>query len=279
MIKSVVVVGVVSLIAASPVAAQQFGPWQNPVNANDFGDSGVVNSPEGEGCPILDPYTNDLFIASAKTGTTGSLDIWRAAWNGNGWGSPVNLGGTVNTVDAEFCPTPARGRYLYFVRRDGGGDSDIFRAKMLPMKEIGEPVRLSTQVNSTADEWSPSPYEYNGQTVLYFSTTRNGEQDIYFSVNFGPAQPAPGLAMPGVNEARPNISRDGLEIVFDIDGDIYTSSRPSMFDAWSAPAPISVVNTPAGESRASMSWDRTMLVYGSGGDIYVATREKLTGKK
>lgn len=279
MVRTILLGGAMMTMMAAPAAAQEFGPWQAPVNVNDFGDSAAVNSAEGEGCPILSPYTNDLYIASARAGTVGSLDIWRAPWNGNGW-DEANNDLTVNTADAEFCPTPTRGRYLYFVRRDGGGDSDIFRAKMLPGREIGEAVRLSPMVNSDADEWSPSVYEHAGDKVLYFSSTREGGQhDVYYSVNFGPAQKAPGLSDPGIDEARPNIRRDGLEIVFDSGGDIYTSSRASVYDAWGPPQPVAIVNTAGGESRASLSWDGTMMVYGSAGDIHVTTREKVTGKK
>ncbi|MBW0144558.1 hypothetical protein [Sphingomicrobium clamense] len=279
MIKTISMLALASVAYASPAASQQFGPWQSPINVNDYPASGAVNTPAPEGCPILDPYTQDLFIASPRDGTIGSLDIWRATWNGDGWDTPDNLGGPINTVDAEFCPTPTRGRWLYFVRRDGGGDSDIFRAKLLPQGEISQPTRLSMQVNSNADEWSPSIYEHNGDTVLHFSSTRDGGQhDVYYSVNFGPAKKAPGLANPGIDEARPNIRRDGLEIVFDSGGDVYTSSRASVYDDWSAPVKIDIVSTPAGESRASLSWDGTMMIYGSGGDIFVATRKKVTGK-
>ena len=89
------------------------------------------------------------------------------------------------------------------------------------------------------------------------------------------------------NEFRPNVSKDGREIVFDSDRpgglgatDIYSAARSSVDDAWSAPANLgSAINTPAGESRASLSWDGSTLLFGSGkpggegmSDIYFSTR-------
>ena len=285
-----IVTGTIACAAlAAPLQAKKFGPWSAPVNAEVFsGSMGAPNSPQGDGCPILDPYTNDLYIASTRPGGLGGLDIWIAEWNGNGWDEPVNPGAPVNSPQNDYCPTPARGNRLFFVSRRDDPNGDIYVIKRLP-KGYGAPQRLPDTVNSAAEEWSPSWFEKeDGTQVLYFSSTRlNGQQDIYASENLGPAQPVSSLNTT-FDDARPNVRRDGLEVVFDSTRpggassapDIWSASRPSVDAAWSPPVNLTQLNSPSGESRASLSWDGKMIVFGSGRDggegatdIYVATRD------
>jgi Tol biopolymer transport system component len=140
-------------------------------------------------------------------------------------------------------------------------------------------------INSPAQEWSPSWFEANGHEYLYFSSTREGRQRIYYSVDFGPAYLADGGVNSSAADARPNVRHDGLEIVWDSTRtgsrltDIWTARRSSVDAEWGAAVQLGTdINSAAGESRASLSWDGTRLMFGSGrsgaGDIYTATRTK-----
>ena len=60
-----------------------------------------------------------------------------------------------------------------------------------------------------------SYFHAGGRDFLYFSSTREGRQRVYYSVNFGPAQLAPGGVNSSAADARPNVRQDGLEIVWD----------------------------------------------------------------
>jgi Tol biopolymer transport system component len=135
-----------------------------------------------------------------------------------------------------------------------------------------------------------------GRATLFFSSSRAGNSDIYSSVvradgSFGDAEPVPGLNT-AFEDARPNLRRDGLEIVFDSNRpgtnggpDIYVSVRPTVDDPWSEPVNLGPdVNTELSETRASLSWDGLSLYFGSnraGGegstDIYLSTRDKAHG--
>lgn len=279
---------------ASAGLAANFSDWSVPVNAEMFsGNNGAPNSPQGDGCPILDPRTNDLYLASNRGGGFGGQDIWIANWNGNGWDEPVNAGPTINSSADDFCPTPARGNRLFFVTKRQDPNGDIYVAKRLPGQDFSDVERLPAPINSTAEEWSPSVFEdEQGNDVLYFSSTRGGGQDIYESVNYGPPVKVSALSTT-FSDARPNVRHDGLEIVFDSNrpggkglSDVWTASRSSTSANWNEPQPITQINSPAGESRASFSWDGTMLMFGSsrsGGegasDIYVSLRSKRTGPK
>lgn len=289
-----------ALIAASialfPSAApaQRFGPWNDPVNIETLsGSSSSLNTPSNDGCPILSPYDDALYIASNRPGGYGGLDIWRAERSGDGWGTPVNLGPEVNTAADEFCPSPARGNRLFFVRRLSATDTNIYLVSNGP-NGLGTPASVGSGVNSGAEEWSPSYFETaNGDAVLYFSSTREGRQRIYYSINFGPAQLAPGGVNSSAADARPNVRHDGLEIVWDstrfgtLGGpDIFTATRSSVDEPWGAAVHLDApINSSATESRASLSWDGTRLMFGStrpgvegSADVFTSTRAKLTGR-
>jgi hypothetical protein len=279
-----IVAGAAAVAISAGLSAASYTPWSSPVRAEQLpGSASDVNTDLGDGCPIMDPYTNDLFIA--RESAAGDLDIWRAPWTGSGWGSPVNVGAPVNTPDNEYCPDPARGNQLFFVRAPKGTmNGDIYLARAT-RTGFGQPARLPDPINSAGQEWSPSYYEEaDGTPVLFFSSTRSGNMDIYFSRNWGAPQLAEGLNTAGA-DSRPNVRRDGLEIVFDRGAppDIYTAYRTSPDAPWSTPVPLTQLNTAAGESRASMSWDGTTLVFGRGqangkADVYVASRGRATGR-
>jgi Tol biopolymer transport system component len=88
------------------------------------------------------------------------------------------------------------------------------------------------------------------------------------------------------NEFRPNVRKDGREIVFDSDRsgglgatDIYAATRSSVDEPWSTPVNLGgAINSDAAESRASLSWDGQTLLFGStragegSSDIYFSTR-------
>jgi Tol biopolymer transport system component len=129
--------------------------------------------------------------------------------------------------------------------------------------------------------------EAEGRTILFFSSARDGAQKLYTSERqangeWGPAAPVEELNS-GFQDARPNVSHDGLEIVFDStrDGgapDIWTARRTTLSRRWSVLRKLGTnVNSAAAESRPSLSGDGTRLYFGStrqGGqsDIYVAKR-------
>jgi Tol biopolymer transport system component len=292
-----VMLSTAAIAAVSGVAlGRDYGDWGNVMSAEDLpgSDSAVNTDSFGDGCPILDPYTKDLYMASNRQpGGAGGQDIWIAHWNGNGWDAPANAGPNINTSADEFCPSPARGNRLFFVRgQAAGGNTDIFVSKHLPNGGFQAPQRLpvgSNAINSPAQEWSPSFFETSdGREILYFSSTREGRQRIYYSVNFGPAQLASGgvnTSESGIQDARPNVRHDGLEIVWDSNRfgtlggqDIWTARRSSVDATWGAAVHLgNGINSASNESRASISWDGTRLMFGSGrsgaGDIYTATRD------
>lgn len=282
--------GTVALAVASAAGAADFGSWGAAINAEQLPrSSSMLNTASNDGCPILDPETNDLYMASNRRGGKGGLDIWIARWNGAGWNVPINAGPGVNTAADEFCPDPVPGSRFFFVRRLSATNTDIYVARRVASGRFTTPQALprgSDAINSDAEEWSPSYFTAGGHEWIYFSSTREGRQRIYFSVDFGPAQLAAGGVNSTAADARPNVRQDGLEIVWDSTRfgtlgatDIWTATRSSLDEPWGTAVHLeNGINSAAGESRASLSFDGHRLMFGTtrpgegSADIWTATR-------
>ncbi len=291
------------LAVTAPVTAKQFADWVTPSQdglAN-------VNTTALEGCSMQSPDGLSLYFASNRDGFQGvsrNLDIWVAhrASTADAWGQPENLGDTINSGANEFCPTPVRGKGLYFIsaRTDGYGTGshgagDIYFARLNPAHGWTDPVNLGSGVNSAVTEAGPSYFEADGHGYLYFSSGGVANtSEIYVSEqapdgSFGLRTAVAELNSSAFDDFRPNVRKNGLEVVFDSnrDGfqggsrnlDIWTATRASVADAWSAPTNLgAVVNTAAAELRASFSWDGSTLYFGRNPgavgsmDLYFTTR-------
>jgi hypothetical protein len=288
---------------AQPVAhAQNFGPWGLAVSVDPDRINGI-NTPFNDGCPIEAPDGHMLFFASNRSGV---LDIWVASRPSENapWASPERLPFPVNTTVAnEFCPTPLPGNGLLFVSTRSnvcggpGPNPDIYYTQLHPVRGWLPPEHLGCEVNSGFEEFSPSLLEADGMTILFFSSSRSDapRHKIYMSVqqpdgSWGTATLINELNAAGASDARPNVRKDGLEIVFDSTRggglpQIYTARRSSILEPWSTPKLLDAnVNSPAfAQTRASISRDGSRLCFGStranqpgdqGSDIFVSTRDR-----
>jgi hypothetical protein len=115
-----------------------------------------VNSRYWESQPSLNAEGNMLFFVSNRPGGLGGMDIWYSVKKSNGsWGSPVNPGKSLNTVDDEFSPfIYFDGRTLYFSTngRKSFGGFDIYSSVMQPDSSWSEPKNLGPGINTPADE-------------------------------------------------------------------------------------------------------------------------------
>jgi hypothetical protein len=304
----VVAGGVAASAAAMPTGFSDWAPATR-VEAQP-GTAESFNGPALDGCPYISRDERTFFMASNRPGGLGGIDIWVARRESpdDPWGAPENLGAPVNSPANDFCPTIDRNDHtLFFVsnRAGGCGGADIYVTRQRP-GGWDNPHNVGCNVNSAADEASPSPLPEPGKgKVLYFSSVRPGgfapdavgatigDSDLYVSRRhdgiYGTAQLVPGVNTAS-EDGQPNVRRDGREIFFFSNrpgtlgmADIYAATRASAFGPWSAPFNLGPnVNSAAGaETRPSLSWDGTTLYFGStrpGGDgsadHYVTTRSR-----
>jgi hypothetical protein len=298
-------------VPTSPVSAQGVRDWSPAVSVDPARQQGV-NTAANDGCPFEAPDGHIFFFATNRAPNAGTkdLDIW-VAYRGTEdgpWGNAEPLPAPVNTTAAEFCPTPLPGNQLLFVSTrtnscGTGNDPDLYftQLRMSPSPGWSEPVPLPCHdvdgINSSFEEFSPSLVQADGRTFLFFSSNRDsriaGVHKIYSSEFLGngswtPAQPVDKLNADGFSTARPNVRKDGLEIVFDSNRagtfDIFIATRGSLNAQWSSPKRLDadVNSDTADETRPSLSRDGLRLYFGStranaelggaGGDIYVSTR-------
>lgn len=273
------------LAVTAPVAAKQFAAWGAPSQAG----LANVNTTALEGCSMQSPEGLSLYFASDRAGGQGGTDIWVAhrASTSADWGTPENLPDPINSAAGEVCPTPVRGNGLFFAstRSGGCGDFDIYFARLNPHHGWTTPVNLGCQVNSVGPEAGPSYFEAGGHAFLYFSSGPEimaSQQSPNGS--WGPAAAVSELNS-AVNDFRPNVRKDGLEMVFDSNRsggsggqDLWTATRERVSDPWSTPTNLTDLNTGDSEVRASFSWDATTLYFGRTGgqggsmDLWFTTR-------
>jgi hypothetical protein len=223
-------ISVTALAAAAQ--ATRFSAWAPAQKIDEIGgNSSELNTRFQDGCPIQSPDGLSLYMASTRPrfadDTRTDLDIWvaRRASADAPWGAPVNLGEPVNSTADDFCPTPVRGKGLFFVSRKTTADScglgDIYVTRLKHTGGWREPRHLACSPegpNSALDEQGPS-YVEAGQSLLYFSrSSASVPGDIYASEkladgSFGPASPIGDLDSAG-NDIQPNVRKDGREVVF-----------------------------------------------------------------
>jgi len=196
--------------------------------------------------PFLTPDGLTLFLTRERErpGTFASWDLWvttRATKDDN-WGTPVNLGATVNSSSDDGGPSlSADGLELYFSsNRPGGyGGYDLWMTTRATVNDDwGTPVNLGPPLNTSAHEAFQSTSRDG--LVFFFCSTRSGGSggwDLYMARRATTKDPwgSPTNLGPTVNSAASDqwvrVSADGSILYF-------SSSRAGglgTVDIWQVP--------------------------------------------
>ncbi len=187
-------------------------PLPPPVNT-EFGDSGPCISADGL----------SLYFASDRPGTYGSYDLWVTTreTTEDAWGTPVNLGPTVNSEAFDNHPSISTdGLTLYFdSRRPGGsGSDDIWVTRRATTNDPwGEPVNLGPTINTNNIDLSPN---ISSEGLTFFFDTRIPDRDIWLTTRRTPDDDweLPVNLGPPVNtsydDTDPSICADGSMLYF-----------------------------------------------------------------
>jgi hypothetical protein len=281
---SLVLVLTLSLTAEVAKADFTFG---EPTNLGP-----LINSSADEAAPSISADGLQLYFIDwevFRPGGYGLSDIWVTTreTTEDDWGTPVNLGPTVNSSAGEAAMSiSADGLSLFLgsTRPGGYGDWDLWvTTRATTEDDWGTPVNLGPTVNSSAHDAMPS-LSTDGLT-LFFGSSRPGglgSWDIYVTtratkeddwgtpVNLGPTVNSTAY------DVCPDISADGLALFFSdyLSGpyrpggfgvsDNWVTTRPTTDDPWGTPVNLGPpVNTSAGEGTPSISLDGSALYFSS----------------
>ena len=117
--------------------------------------------------PALSPDGSQLYFSSDRAGGYGSSDLYVVDINADGtYGSPQNLGPTLNTEGRENFPFIDEEGMLYFSSDGhlGLGGLDVFYSKV-DSGDFTPPQNLGFPLNSNADDFA---FTYNGNVELGF---------------------------------------------------------------------------------------------------------------
>ncbi|GAA3508058.1 OmpA family protein [Aquimarina addita] len=136
--------------------------------------------------PSLNEDGTMLYFASNIPGGYGDFDIYSSTINmDNTYGSPKNLGASINTIHREQFPFVANEGHLFFSSNGhlGLGMMDIFVSEL---KEgiLTKPINLGAPINSGYDDFSIS--YYNDKDGFFASNRKNkSDDDIYSFTQIG----------------------------------------------------------------------------------------------
>ncbi|MBW3518362.1 OmpA family protein [Flavobacterium sp. NKUCC04_CG] len=150
--------------------------WTNvtelPFNSNQFSTAH----------PVLNANEDTMYFVSDRPGGFGQSDLWSVAIMENGFGTPVNLGASINTDGRESFPFVTSDDELYFATdgRPGMGGLDVYATKIKADGSFSDVQNIGASVNSPSDDFG---YIINKTTKRgYFSSNREsgiGNDDIY----------------------------------------------------------------------------------------------------
>jgi len=245
----------------------------------------TVNRSSWDNAPNISADGLSLFFHSDRGGGSGSYDLWvtTRATKAEPWGTPVNLGPTVNTSAVDDCPSiSADGLTLFFhSNRSGGyGNSDIYVATRATLADDwGGPVNLGPTVNTSSND--SSPHISADGLSLYFESNRPGgygQGDLYVTTRatvsnpWGPPVNLGSMINRSADERGHDISADGLMLFFGSNRpggygqrDLWVTTRATANEPWGEPVNLgTTVNSSSQDYSPSISADGLMLFFGSG---------------
>jgi hypothetical protein len=130
--------------------------WETPVNLGP-----IINGPAEDVASWVSPDGLTLLLCSNRPGGLGGLDTWitTRASRGSPWGSPTNLGPSINTIYADWIQaiSPDGQCYIndFLGPRPGGlGQEDIWQVSITPVVDFnGDAMVDLVDLVMLIDDW------------------------------------------------------------------------------------------------------------------------------
>ncbi len=155
-------------------ATRSGGQWTAPQKIKLFSDSTITVAH-----PAVARGGERLYFVSDAQGGKGGKDIWFVDKNDDGtWGTPQNMGDTINTSGNEMFPCMRGDTVLYFASdgHAGFGGLDIFRASK---DSLGgwQVENMQAPINSNADDFGIT-FDGTAKERGFFSSNRNQSKNL-----------------------------------------------------------------------------------------------------
>jgi len=158
------------------MARKENDNWGEMVKLNDN-----INTIFNETHASFSPDGKILYFTSDRKGGYGGLDIYRSELTAQGWGTPVNLGPTINSPYNEETPfvTPDS-RRLYFSSQGhyNMGGYDIFMSDQDEHGQWLPPVNIGYPINTPDDDLFYFPIDAGSAAYQARFTGGSGQCDI-----------------------------------------------------------------------------------------------------
>jgi outer membrane protein OmpA-like peptidoglycan-associated protein/Tfp pilus assembly protein PilF len=149
--------------------------WVEPINMGP-----KINTYSWESQPSLSADGRTLYFVSDRRGGYGRRDIWMSKLGEDGqWGTPTNLGSTINTPDDDLSPfVHANGTTLFFSSQGhlGLGGYDLFFSDM-KSGNWSRPENLGYPINTHEDQVSLF-VTADGKKAYYSLEKGDGERRV-----------------------------------------------------------------------------------------------------
>ncbi len=136
--------------------------------------------------PSLSSDGNTLYFSSNKAGGFGGMDLWKVEKLETGeWGTPMNLGGKVNSKGDEVFPSLKSADSLYFssdAQQTMGGLDLLFSAQRNGIWST--PQHLAYPLNTPRDDFG---IVFKDGQSGYLSSDRSGKDQLYTFLIFEPS--------------------------------------------------------------------------------------------
>lgn len=287
------------LTLAAPAFILAESEWSEPVNLGP-----PINTAAAEMNAAFSHDDLSIYFTSNRAGGAGLNDIWvsRRDCLKCPWQEPRNLGALINGEGNDAGPRLSIDGHLLFFQSDrpgGHGAADIYLSRRSdtkddlawgPAKNLGPGV--NTELLDQAAVYLQSGED--GRANLYFNRGPVGTADIYVAAVsrngdvLGDAVMVSELSdAAAVFDQHVTLRRDGREVFIastrtgGLGGfDLYTATRRSVHDPWSALVPLpQPLNTAFGDQQPALSSIGDILLFASnrpGGaglnDLWIATR-------